>query len=182
MAKEDIEGKRIFLRNLNIKDAKQIVKICHDKSINRFTHVPYPYRLKDAFEFIKRSQKKRKESEEFVYGIINKETDELMGTISFIRISKRDNKAEIGYLLGKEYRNKGYMTEACKLLVDYGFKKMKFYKICINCAKGNKESKKVIEKVGGKEEALLRKDILLGGKYHDHYIHSLWRDDWKKRR
>jgi len=182
MGKNVIEGKRIFLRYLTLDDAKKIAEICHDKSINRFTHVPYPYKIKDAVDFIKNSQKKIKTKEEFVYGIINKETNEIMGTISFVRISKRDNKAEIGYLLGKKYRNKGYMTEACKILVDYGFRNMKFYKIHINCAKDNKASKNVIMKVGAKEEALLRKDIVLGGKYHDHYIHSLWRDDWKNKK
>jgi ribosomal-protein-alanine N-acetyltransferase len=180
MSDEVIDGKRIFLRPLVKKDAAKIKKICHDRSINRFTHVPYPYRIKDALEFIEKSRIKRKKKEEYVYGIINKETNELMGTISLVRIIKRDNKAKIGYLLGKKYRNKGYMTETCKLFVDYIFKKFKLYKIYINCAKDNKASKNVITKVGAKEEALLRKDILLGGKYHDHYIHSIWRDDWKK--
>jgi RimJ/RimL family protein N-acetyltransferase len=174
-----IEGKRIFLRHLNMKDAKDLAEICHDRSINRFTHVPYPYKLKDAIDFIRKSQIKIRKKEEFVYGIINKKTNELMGTISLVRIIKRDNKAEVGYLLGKKYRNQGYMTETCKLFLNHVFKKFKFYKIYINCAKDNKASKRVIEKVGGKEEALLRKDILLGGKYHDHYIHSLWRKDWK---
>jgi [ribosomal protein S5]-alanine N-acetyltransferase len=178
--KNVIEGEKIYLRPLKLLDVNKIKNICNDKSINKFTHVPFPYRLKDAIEFIKKSKINRKKGNEFVYGIINKNKEELMGTISFVRIEKRDNKAEIGYLIGKKYRNKGYMSEALRLMLKIGFEKHKFHKIFVNCAKDNQASKRVIEKCGLKQEALLRKDILLGNKYHDHYIHSMLKEEYKK--
>ncbi|MDO8740057.1 MAG: GNAT family N-acetyltransferase [Candidatus Woesearchaeota archaeon] len=180
MLPKKIIGKRIYLRQLKKSDAKQLVKICHDRSIHRSTRVPYPYRLKDALAFLKRTSARRKHRSEIVFGIISKETKELMGTVSFVRTNNRDNKTEIGYLIGKNYRNKGYVSEAVRLLLDFGFRKMKFHKIYINCAKENKASKRVIEKVGCKEEALLKEDIFVGGKYHDCYIHSILRKDWLK--
>ncbi|MBI2129138.1 GNAT family N-acetyltransferase [Candidatus Woesearchaeota archaeon] len=180
MLPKKMMGKRIYLRPLKKSDAKQLVKLCHDRSIHRFTRVPYPYRLKDALAFMKRTSARRKNRSEIVFGIISKETKELMGTVSFVRINKINNNTEIGYVIGKHFRNKGYTTEAVKLLLDLGFRKIKFHKICINCAKENKASKKVIEKVGCKEEALLKEDIFVGGKYHDYYIHSILRKDWLK--
>jgi len=124
-----LEGNKIYLRYLTIKDAKELKEICNDISVHRFTHVPYPYTMKNALEFIKQCKVNRKKGNEFVYGIFEKETKKLVGTVSFVRISKRDNKAEIGYLIGKEFRNKGYATEAARLLLDYGFRKFKFHKI-----------------------------------------------------
>ena len=59
-------------------------------------------------------------------------------------------------------------------------KKLKFNKIYINCAKENKASKRVIKKIGAKQEALLKKDVFVGGRYHDNYIHSIFRKDWLK--
>ena len=43
------------------------------------------FEIKDAVGFIKKSRINKKKGEILVYGIINKETDELMGTISLVR-------------------------------------------------------------------------------------------------
>src|SRR3989338_6768189 len=103
MLPKKIIGKRIYLRPLKKSDAKQLVKVCHDRSIHRFTRVPYPYRLKDALAFMKRTSARRKNRSEIVFGIISNETKELMGTVSFVRINKKDNKTEIGYVIVKHF-------------------------------------------------------------------------------
>jgi len=175
-----LEGEKVYLRYLTIKDARELKKICNDISVHRFTHVPYPYSIKDALEFIRKCRINRKKGIEFVYGIFEKKTKRLVGTVSFVRINKKNNNAEIGYLVGKEFRNRGYATEAARLLLDYGFKKFKFHKIYLCCAKENKVSKKVIKKLGAKKEALLKQDIFVGNKYHDNLVHSIFRKDWLK--
>lgn len=175
-----LKGKRITLRLFTKKDEKRLAELANDKSVNRFTHVPYPYNLKMAKEFIKSSNERFRKKQEYHFAIALNEADEFIGTIGLIRISKRDNRAEIGYWLGKPYRGKGYTTEACRLLIDFGFKKLKFNKIVIVCAKENKSSKRVIDKVGAKLEGVLKKDAFIGGHYRDCLIHGILRKEWEK--
>ena len=51
--------------------------------------------------------------------------------------------SELGYRLGKNYWNKGIMTEAVKLALKFGFKKLKFHRIYANLFSKNIASKKI---------------------------------------
>jgi [ribosomal protein S5]-alanine N-acetyltransferase len=175
-----LETKRLILRIPELKDAKYFPNIYHDKEASKLTHVPHPYTIKDAKEFI---PKRRKAFGENAYDfvIVLKETKEVIGSIGIMNINKRDNRAEIGYYLAKEHRNKGYMTEAAKTLITFGFEKVKLNRININHVKGNIKSKKVILKLKAKYEGLERKAVLTGDKkYKDHLLYGILAEDWKK--
>ncbi len=174
-----LKGKRVTLRPLMKKDEKRIAELAHDKSIYRFTRVPYPYKIAYAKKFISDSQGKMKEKEEYVFAITLNEDDELIGTASLMRFDRMSNRAEVGYWLGKPYRNKGYVPEACKLIINFGFSKLKLNKIIIECAKENTASKKVIDKLGAKLEGVLRESSFVGGRYRDSLYHGILRKEWK---
>lgn len=55
----------------------------------------------------------------------------------------------IGYVLGREYRNEGYMTEACLCVLDHLFK-AGYPEVRIDAVAGNEPSIRVIEKCGGR--------------------------------
>ena len=54
-----------------------------------------------------------------------KETNELIGTIVYHRISLKDNYAEIGYEMNPKFHKKGFMNEAMRKAVSFGIKTMK---------------------------------------------------------
>ncbi|MEM2930126.1 MAG: hypothetical protein QW797_04645 [Thermoproteota archaeon] len=49
-----LEGKRIILMIPKPSNAESIYKYINDKSVVRYTTIPYPYRLKHAREWIRR--------------------------------------------------------------------------------------------------------------------------------
>jgi len=177
-----IEGKRIYLRKLTKRDAKALAELANDKSISRWTTVPHPYKLKQAYDFIKKTQEKAKKEKAYELGMFLKETKEFMGICSVVRINKKFKQAEIGYWIGKPYRKKGYTTEAARLMVNYGFKKLKLFRIEISHAKGNKASKKIIkDKLKAKFEGVLRKSIVNGlGERHDRFTYSILKPEYPK--
>ena len=59
------------------------------------------------------------------YAIVPRTVRRPVGSISLMfgkdaNISLSDNEAELGYWIGREHWNRGYVTEAAKALVDYG--------------------------------------------------------------
>ena len=172
-----LKGKRIVLRPMVKKDEKRIAELANDKTISEFTHVPYPYDLAKAREFIKKSNERMKKKEEYHFAITL--NDDFIGTIGIIDIVKRDNYGETGYWLGKPYRGQGYVSEACKLILDFSFKKLKFHKMVIMCAKENKGSKKIIDKMGAKFGGVLRAHGFVGGKYKDMLYYDILKKEWK---
>ncbi len=169
--------KRLCLRLWKKSDASKLVEMFDDKSISKFIYqVPYPYKKKDALEFLNDYAKKK---EHKAFAIFRKKDNALVGAIALKDINKKLKSAAIGYSSHRKYRNKGYMTEAAKRILDYGFKKLKLNRIEIRCAKDNQASKKVINKLGAKQEGILRDECIVNGKFHDHLVHSILRKEYK---
>lgn len=80
------------------------------------------------------------------FAIVLKSENKLIGGIDVVRYE--EGVPVIGYNLSRKYWNKGYMTEACKCLLDYLFS-VGYNKIRIDAMTENTGSNRVIEKCGG---------------------------------
>ena len=60
-----------------------------------------------------------------------------------------DGTPVIGYVISRKYWNNGYVTEACKCVLDYLFEQG-YAKVRIDAVRENIGSNKVIQKCGGK--------------------------------
>ncbi|MEE9525672.1 MAG: GNAT family N-acetyltransferase [Candidatus Woesearchaeota archaeon] len=176
-----IEGKRLYLRTLAKKDAKDIANLVNEKLIGRWTSVPHPYNLKMAYDFIKKTQQGIRKGTGYELGMFLKGEDKFIGMCSLTSVKKDINQAEAGYWIGKPYRKKGYTYEATKLVVDYGFRKLKLFRIEICHAPGNKGSERIIKKLGFKFEGIARKALITGiGERKDKVWYSILRTEFDK--
>lgn len=77
----------------------------------------------------------------------------------------------IGYWIGAEYRNKGFMTAAVKEVIRIGFEEFKLKRIFATHKVGNVASAKVMVNAGMEFEGTLKAYIYYNGKYWDspHY-------------
>ncbi|MFT4303325.1 MAG: GNAT family N-acetyltransferase [Candidatus Woesearchaeota archaeon] len=181
MIQTEIKTKRLILRKPKMSDSNYFVDIFNDKSATQFTHVLYPYTTKKASEWLKKNIKEFGKIN-YKFMIVLKDNKEVIGNCSFVGIDKRDNRGNVGYFLNKKYRNKGYMSEACYGLLEFGFKKLKLNFININHVKGNKASEQVIKKMGAKYIGIEPKAVLTSdGKYKDHVLYGVLRNDWIKK-
>lgn len=174
-----LHGKRIRLSPWKASDAKVLAELCNDKTIHNFTGVPYPYTIKHARDFIKKSRKKLKAQSGFAFAIVLKEINKPVGCVDLIEISKRHRRGEIGYWLGRHYRQKGYMGEALQIMLKFCFNRLKLNRVEITCAKENFASKRTIENSGAKFEGMLRKRNFSGNKFHDVMMYGLLKDEFK---
>lgn len=172
-----IKGKRINLRSLRLSDAEDIVNYCNHKDMARYTeNIPYPYKKKNAIEFIKQSQSGVRKKTGYELGI--ELNGKIIGSMSLLKLDPI--KAEIGYALGKKYWGKGYATEAGKLIIKYGFKKLKLKRIWARVAEPNIASQRLLKKVGFKHEGVLRKNMYKYGKYMNEVRFGLLKEEWRK--
>lgn len=74
----------------------------------------------------------------------------------------------LGYRMDREETGKGYMTEAVKHIVTYGFRELKLHRIEANIMPRNKASLRVVEKLGFREEGLATKYLQINGRWEDH--------------
>ena len=106
--------------------------------------------------------------DEACFAIVRLEDDELIGTIGLEKIDHLNRKATLGIFIGdKESRNKGYGTEAIKLILEYGFRYLNLKNIKLNVIEFNQRAKACYEKCGFKEYGRRRKCCFINGKYYD---------------
>lgn len=164
-----IKSKNFILRPFKKGDEKSLAENINDKTIARNTlSVPYPYTLKDARNWIERNLKEKKKKNFKMLNFAIDVDGEVAGSIGFHKI-ETGHKAEVGYWLARKFWNKGIMTEALKLLTNFGFKKLGFKRLSALVFPFNKASMRILQKAGYKLEGIQRKNAKKGGKYLDDY-------------
>ena len=89
-------------------------------------------------------------------------------------------ETEIGYSIVPEERNKGYVSEAIQLIVDYLFLAKGIVRIQAKSDPENAASWKALEKAGFTREGILRKTFYCRGEWRDDCMYSLLREEWKE--
>jgi [ribosomal protein S5]-alanine N-acetyltransferase len=178
-SKVTLPTRRLELVPASTKHTKTIVTLIKEdnKNLSTWTTIPFPNRANKTKEFIKKAQSNYLH---FLYFIKIKKSKELIGGID-IKIEPSNNSATVGYWMGSQYRNQGYMTEAVKKIIQFGFKEKALNKIIIRTNPKNKGSIRIIEKCNLKYEGLLRQECLNGlGKYCDLKTYSILKREWRK--
>lgn len=104
----------------------------------------------------------------------------LSGIVGYNEVDWQNKIAYIGYWLGEGFQGKGIMTRATKALVDYAFEQLNLNKVDIRAAERNKKSRSIPERLGFQQEGKIRAGELLYGKYVDHVIYGMLKNEWEK--
>ena len=177
-----IKGKLINLRVPVQGDAESITKYARNPAVSRTTHMPYPYRLEHARQFIRRYHRARRKGRMYMFGIEQKETGKIIGGISLGNVNKDQHRAELGFWLGKPFWGQGIISEAVALMVEFGFKELRLRRILAMVFHHNPASMKVLEKNGFVREGVLRQWMHSRGRWIDLHMFGILREDYKAQR
>lgn len=101
-----------------------------------------------------------------------------IGNISFHEIDWSARLTSIGYWISLEYQGRGIITSCCRTLLRYGFQSLELNKIEIRARTDNVRSRAIPLKLGFKEEGTLRHVSYHNGRYYDHVVYGLLKDEW----
>ena len=159
------------LRHWKLLDAIELTSLCNAVD-RRFLsdRLPNPYTEKDAKEWLK----------------MVTENDTITGiyraivcdgkTIGSISVEKKDNDAEIGYMLHNDYSNKGIGTEAVKQICSIAFKVLSLEQITANVFQPNIASIRVLQKNDFKYKVTIPNAIIKDGNVYDLLIYVLTKE------
>lgn len=111
-----------------------------------------------------------KHGENYRFYIFEKNSDsQIIGIISLANIIKGCFcSCILGYKMDETYLNRGYMTMAIQMVVDFAFKTLSLHRIEANVMPWNKPSLRVLEKNGFDKEGISRKYLKINGRWEDH--------------
>jgi diamine N-acetyltransferase len=103
----------------------------------------------------------------------------LIGSCGFFNLDQRNRSSEFGIMIGeKSYWNKGYGTEAVRLLCQHGFQTLNLNRIYLRVLESNPRAIRAYEKAGFTHEGRQRQAEYRDGKYIDMLVMSMLKEEF----
>ncbi len=171
-----LDTNRLLLRPFLPSDAQDVQRLAGDWSIADTTlNVPHPYEDGMAERWIATHQPKFEAGELVVFAIVAKAESALVGAIS-LELDEPFDRGQLGYWIGKPYWGLGYCTEAAARILRFGFSELRLNRIHSSHLKRNPASGRVMQKIGMREEGLLRQHTKKWGRFEDLVLYGILRD------
>ena len=143
-----LETKRLILRRIAMRDAKDIFAYSRDAEVARHVLWSAQKDVSEARDYCRFMMKRYRNDLPSSWGIEEKSTGRLVGTIGYMDYNEDNATVEVGYSLAHWLWNGGYMTEALARVIDYTFDAMDINRIEAQHELDNPASGRVMEKCG----------------------------------
>ena len=141
-----LQTDRLILRKVELADDDAIFSMRSDVRNNLFINRDLPKTIRDAQIFIKNINEGFHYRRWLYWGVSTIELPIIVGTICLWHFAENPKRAEIGYEIHPNFQGYGYMTEAIKIVLKYGFETLKLDKIDAFTHRENLSSISVLKK------------------------------------
>ena len=172
---QKLKGERIYLSPISPQDYEQYTKWMNDHRITDNLGISrILYDVDKEKEFLTSAQKN-----DYHFAIINYSDDKLLGNVSLFNLNSVNQTADFGTFIGEETnRNKGYGTEAGRLVLNYGFNTLNLRNIMLKVFSFNKAAIACYEKLGFKKIGIRRQSYFIHGRFHDEVYMDILREEF----
>ncbi|MCK5449862.1 GNAT family N-acetyltransferase [Candidatus Pacearchaeota archaeon] len=169
-----IKTERLILRDLKESDALDLSKNGNTPDIiSKTFYLPNPFNISATQKFIQERIRESNKDIRESYELGIEYMGEIIGMMNLYHINHINKKAKIGYWIGKDYRRKGFVSEALKSIIDFAFSKENLNKISAKVIATNIESNNLLEKYGFKKAGELKQDQIIDGELRDCFVWEL---------
>jgi RimJ/RimL family protein N-acetyltransferase len=119
-------------------------------------------------------------SEKYIFALRMIDSEEIIGILGFCQIIWSSGTASLFIGIGNSScTGRGLGKEALRLLLDFGFNELNFYRLQLNVIAYNEAAIKLYESLGFIREGTYRRHVLRDGIRYDMYLYGLLKDEWK---
>lgn len=170
---------RLHLRPVEGRDAEPIYALVDAERERLAEWLPWAAQqtLAATRSFVAESRAQQERGEGFQAAIVRDE--EIAGIAGYHRIDRLNRATTIGYWLASRHEGEGVMSAAVRALVGHAFEAWGLHRVVIEAAVANRRSRAVPERLGFREEGVLRESQLVGDRFHDAVVYSLLAAEWE---
>jgi RimJ/RimL family protein N-acetyltransferase len=167
---------RLVLRPWRLSDALAVAGYANDEAWSRYLPVPRPYASADAEWFVATAVL----ADRALHPMFTVTLDGIaIGGID-LHVTGGDAVASLGYSLAAMYWGQGYTLEAATAVIDWAFPALGLAKVFATADERNRQSWRVMEKLGMTREGVLRSHRILRGERQDVVYYGLLREEWER--
>ncbi|MBC7814664.1 MAG: GNAT family N-acetyltransferase [Burkholderiales bacterium] len=170
---------RLLLRRLDTDDISAVHRMLNDEDVARMLiGIPHPISREWTGDWVTDIDAAIEWGIAFNFAITRKSDDALMGCVG-LDLNAEYRRAELGYWIGRSYWGQGYATEAARRMLRFGFDEIGLNRITSTVFPHNSVSAHVLDKLGMKYEATLRRSIFKWDHYEDLDCYGLLKSEFK---
>jgi [ribosomal protein S5]-alanine N-acetyltransferase len=163
----------VVLRPFADKDAGVVQMAAGDPLIPLITTVPASGDPAAVRAYIDRQHDRLPSGEGYSFAIADATTGDAVGQIGLWLRNLGQGRASTGYWIAPQFRHRGYVTAALAAISRWGLSLDGLYRIELYVEPWNEASLRAAERVGYRQEGLLRSWQQVGEQRRDMYMYSL---------
>ena len=182
-------GRRVLLRPLVVEDFPAWSEVRNRNADwllkwepMRTVGAPDPVQSRDAFAVrCGARQRERQLGTGFGYGIFVE--GHFAGEINLSIVQRGPfQSAYVGYWVDEAHAGKGYMPEALVCVCRAAFEDLHLHRVQISIIPRNTASRRVVEKLGIRDEGVAQRYLEINGTWEDHVRYAITAEEWHERR
>jgi ribosomal-protein-alanine N-acetyltransferase len=127
---------------------------------------------------IKRYQREIRNGTGFPFFLFSQDGETLLGGLTLAQVQRGvTQSAVLGYWMGAPYAGKGFMSAGVRAVLGFAFDSLSLNRVEAACLPTNNASIALLEKVGFTREGYARKYLCIDGRWQDHLLYGIVRDD-----
>lgn len=177
--KVTLEGSLVQLVPMNADHKSALLTAAADGKLWNLWYTSVPSH--DTIDAYIDSKLRAYEEDTFLpFVVIDKKTNQVIGSTSYLNASAENRRLEIGYTwYAKSYHKTGFNTECKYLLLSHAFQQLNCIAVEFRTHIANEISRAAITRLGAKQDGILRNHrILKDGSYRDSVIFSILESEW----
>jgi diamine N-acetyltransferase len=147
---------RIYLRAVEPEDLEIMYAIENDPEMWDISNFVSPYSRYMLKQYIEASQSDVFADKQLRLMIVGHSDNEIIGTLDLTDFVPLHSRAEVGIAVRREFRGKGYATDALTLLCDYCFRFLRMHQLYARMAADNAECIALFRSAGFSQTAVLK--------------------------
>ncbi len=174
-----IKTERLLLRDFQLEDLPHMQRYAVREDYYRYLEIaaPTPASLSDYLDVLL-VQQEDKNRTQFNLAIVPETVGHVVGGIRLGLSDIANKQGNFGYALDSDLRGHGYVTEALRAILRFGFETHSLHRIWAVTDTRNAKSCAVMERVGMKREETLKGHKLIRGRWRDSYIYAIVAPNW----
>jgi ribosomal-protein-serine acetyltransferase len=133
----------------------------------------------DSLAFIRAARRQYDENRGMQFALVQGER--IIGVAGFHAIDWTRKSTSIGYWLAADRQGAGTMTTAVCALLDHAFERWQLSRVEIRAGVLNTRSRAIPQRLGFREEGVLRSAERIGTRVIDHVVYVMTAREWRRR-
>ena len=184
-----LRGRRLVLRPLEVADFaewQEVRRRCADWLLvwepRRAPGTPDPVESRDAFAIrCGARHRERQLGSGYGYGIFV--DGQFAGEVNLSIVQRGPfQSAYVGYWIDQARAGQGYVPEALVVLLRHAFEDLDLHRVQISIIPRNSASRRVVDKLGIRDEGVARRYLQINGVWEDHVRYAITAEEWAERR